>query len=581
MIERMTKYSFILLDREKEGFLEDLSGLGVMDISRSSKAIDERSAQMLREAESLKRRIELLEKGTWNRDEGYAALLQQKADAERELDARLPWGEFDPAQAQALEKSGISFHYYIVPEKKFDPAWEEQYAAQVVCRKDSKIYLAVAAAVGETLPIPFEPVAGPSGTMAQAQGRVSDASDAIAARVAALEAERESLPELKEKLADQKHDLDLYWARATGESAAEDHLAVYIGFAPSAKDKEIQERLDSMGYFYLAAAASAEDNPPIKLKNRWFARQFEVLTGMYGMPVYDEFDPTPLLAPFFLLFFSMCMGDAGYGLILIAIGLMLRNMKGGLAQSWRLVTMLGVGTLVIGTLLGTFFGISLAEASWVPQVLKDCMITGEIFGFNAQMVLAIAVGVFHISLAMVVKAIIYTRRFGFKETVSTWGWVTLIVGGLIVGGFALAGVIDAGVTKIALMAIGIVAALGIFIFNKPGRNPLINIGAGLWDTYGMVTGLVGDVLSYIRLFALGLAGSMLGASFNTLASMTLGSNPTWQWFFFVLIALIGHSLNFAMACLGAFVHPLRLNFLEFFKNSGYEGKGTQYNPIIK
>ena len=96
----------------------------------------------------------------------------------------------------------------------------------------------------------------------------------------------------------------------------------------------------------------------------------------------------------------------------------------------------------------------------------------------------------------------------------------------------------------------------------------------------MVTGLAGDILSYIRLFALGLAGGMLGSAFNTLASMTLGSSPTWQWLPFVLILLIGHALNLAMACLGAFVHPLRLNFLEFFKNSGYEGRGIKYNPII-
>ena len=117
------------------------------------------------------------------------------------------------------------------------------------------------------------------------------------------------------------------------------------------------------------------------------------------------------------------------------------------------------------------------------------------------------------------------------------------------------------------------------MFNTPGRNPLLNIGAGLWDTYGMVTGLMGDVLSYIRLYALGLAGGMLGGAFNDLAVMTLGENPTWQWLPFILIALLGHTLNFAMSCLGAFVHPLRLTFVEYFKNSGYEGKGTEYRPL--
>lgn len=580
MIERMTKYSFILLNREKEGFLDELSELGVMDISRSTKPIDERSAEMLGAAEALSRRIALLEKGDWQRDDAYADLLARKDEAERALASRQPWGEADGEKIAALERRGIVFHYYVIPEKKYDPAWEEQYATEVIHREGGKVWMVIAAPYGAGIEIPFKEIARPDMSLSEAQERIVSLTAALSDRAKSLDAEKETLPALKAEYAARRHELDLYWAKATGESAAEDHLTVYVGFAPTEKDAELQAKFDELGYFYLNAPATAADNPPIKLKNRWFARQFEVLTGMYGMPVYDEFDPTPLLAPFFLLFFSMCMGDAGYGLLLIAVGLVLRRMKGGLAESWRLVTMLGVGTFFVGIMLGTFFGINLSEASWVPQWLKNCMITGEIAGFNAQMVLAIAVGVFHISLALVVKAIIFTRRFGFKETVSTWGWVTLIVGGLVVGGFALAGVLDSNVTKFALIAVGVVAALGIFIFNKPGRNPLVNIGAGLWDTYGMTTGLLGDVLSYIRLFALGLAGGMLGSAFNSIAAMTLGPHPTWQWFPFLLIALVGHGLNFAMACLGAFVHPLRLNFLEFFKNSGYEGKGSQYNPII-
>ena len=88
-----------------------------------------------------------------------------------------------------------------------------------------------------------------------------------------------------------------------------------------------------------------------------------------------------------------------------------------------------------------------------------------------------------------------------------------------------------------------------------------------------------DVLSYIRLYALGLSGSMLGSTFNQIAEMVKGTDPTWQWVPFVLILVLGHVLNIGLSCLGAFVHPLRLNFLEFFKNSGYEGTGTEYSPI--
>ena len=124
MIERMTKYSFILLNREKEGFLDELSELGVMDITRSTKPIDERSAEMLGAAEALNRRIALLEKGDWQRDDAYADLLARKDEAERALASRQPWGEADGEKIAALERRGIVFHYYVIPEKKFDPAWK-------------------------------------------------------------------------------------------------------------------------------------------------------------------------------------------------------------------------------------------------------------------------------------------------------------------------------------------------------------------------------------------------------------------------------------------------------------------------
>jgi V/A-type H+-transporting ATPase subunit I len=152
------------------------------------------------------------------------------------------------------------------------------------------------------------------------------------------------------------------------------------------------------------------------------------------------------------------------------------------------------------------------------------------------------------------------------------------VGGLIIAILGVGKLISPAAIKWAVIVIGVVSALGIYVFNTPGRNPLMNIGAGLWDTYNMATGILGDVLSYIRLFALGLAGGMLGQAFNNLAEMVRGDNIL-TWIPFVLILLFGHVLNVLMSSLGAFVHPLRLTFVEYFKNAGYEGKGAAYNPL--
>jgi V/A-type H+-transporting ATPase subunit I len=124
-----------------------------------------------------------------------------------------------------------------------------------------------------------------------------------------------------------------------------------------------------------------------------------------------------------------------------------------------------------------------------------------------------------------------------------------------------------------------IACLFIFILNTPKRNPLINIGAGLWNTYNMITGVLGDLLSYIRLFALGICGGVMGFVFNDLALQLSGNIPVVSQIVMLIILLIGHFLNIFMSGLGAFVHPMRLTFVEFYKNAGFEGGGKKYKPF--
>ena len=293
------------------------------------------------------------------------------------------------------------------------------------------------------------------------------------------------------------------------------------------------------------------------------------------------------MAPFFSLFFAFCMGDAGYGLILILLGFLLKKKLGkDLAGMMNLVITLGIFTTVIGALLGTFFGMSLLGAD-IPASVKEFIIAGdiELFGstYDKQMILALGIGVIHISIAMTVKAINSTVFYGFKESLSAWGWWLVVVGGVIIGTLSFLSVIPADISQWAFIAVAGLGAVGIYLLNNFRRNVLANIGAGLWDTYNMASGLLGDILSYIRLFALGLAGGMLGQTFNSLAMMVVdgqeGVGLVLGWVGFGLIIIIGHSLNIAMSCLSAFVHPLRLTFVEYFKNAGYEGKGEEYKPF--
>ena len=589
MITQMKKYTFLVFHREYEAFLEQLREVGVVHVieKAAGMADDAHLQELLAKADNARKLIaqgapdQLLQE--------KAALESRIAATQKEVNKMAIWGDFSAERIAQLKEAGYTLRYFTCPKKLFQEEWgivvAEQgamvYFVQVTSSGDEAMRL-----LGDEASVCQEQYLNEK-SAADLQKDVEGLNGLLVAQNARIELwAKENIPALENELNELKQQID--WKRVTLNTASEadGSLKVLEGFCPIDQVAALDAMLQKQEVYYQAEDPTAEDNTPIKLRNNKFTQLFESLTGMYGWPNYGEFDPTPILAPFFLLFFAMCMGDCGYGILLIIIGLLIAKKKLNIAMFEGLgpiITVLGVGTTVVGFFLGTFMGIDLYNVEWVPQALKNVMIKGNVMGYDIQMVLAICIGVFHICLAMVVKAICYTKQFGFKENIATWGWLLLVVGGLIVAILGLT-ILPENVFKWALIAVGAVSALAIYIFNTPGRNPLINIGAGLWDTYNMATGILGDVLSYIRLYALGLAGGMLGAAFNNLGLMVMGGTTegaTWQWLPFVLILVLGHVLNLAMSALGAFVHPLRLSFVEYFKNAGYEGKGTLYQPFKK
>ena len=616
MVDKMMKYFFILLSGETEDFLNKLQEMGVVDVTRSAKPVDDHSARMLDDASASKRIMLKLEGINFDKDSdkdaieaaAAAAVLNEnltegaqksfvelmeleaaRTAAEKEVRSRLPWGEFDKARLDSIDSLGYTVRYYTVPAKKFSKDWAELYPLEVISEDSSSVWFVTICPKGEDYSFPVEPVNAPESSWKEAQDEVDRLNERIIEVKGMLLKYKEAIPQIEATYNTALVDLDMYLAKSSTESAAENMLNVLEGFAPVENDDQLCNEFDKMGILYIKEDAKEADNPPIRLKNNRFVKMFESLTGMYGMPNYNEYDPTPIVSIFFLLFFAMCLGDAGYGLILVLVGLAMK--KGWLKIAMfdgigGLIATLGAATAVIGGALGTFFGMSIINlvpegtAAWNYYNFVGSNIPTPMGELPFQMLLALGIGVFHICLAMVIKAVGYTKRLGFKENIATWGWTLLIVGGLIVVLLGAGKLLSAGAIKWAIIVIAVLSALAIYIFNTPGRNPLVNVGAGLWDTYNMATGILGDVLSYIRLFALGLAGGMLGAAFNDLGKMVLGDGGV-NWVFFILILLIGHVLNLLMSCLGAFVHPLRLNFVEYFKNSGYEGKGKLYNPLKK
>lgn len=581
MITQMKKYTFLVFHREYETFLEQLREVGVVHVTEKAAGMaeDAHLQELLAKADNARKLIaqgapdQLLQE--------KAALESRIAATQKEVNKMAIWGDFSAERIAQLKEAGYTLRYFTCPKKLFQEEW-----GIVVAEQGATVYFVQVNNADEAPEVCQEQYLNEK-SAADLQKDVEGLNGLLVAQNARIELwAKENIPALENELNELQQQID--WKRVTLNTASEadGSLKVLEGFCPIDQVAALDAMLQKQEVYYQAEDPTAEDNTPIKLRNNKFTQLFESLTGMYGWPNYGEFDPTPILAPFFLLFFAMCMGDCGYGILLIIIGLLIAKKKLNIAMFEGLgpiITVLGVGTTVVGFFLGTFMGIDLYNAEWVPQALKNVMIKGNVMGYDIQMVLALCIGVFHICLAMVVKAICYTKQFGFKENIATWGWLLLVVGGLIVAILGLT-VLPENVFKWALIAVGAVSALAIYIFNTPGRNPLINIGAGLWDTYNMATGILGDVLSYIRLYALGLAGGMLGAAFNNLGLMVMGGTTegaTWQWLPFVLILVLGHVLNLAMSALGAFVHPLRLSFVEYFKNAGYEGKGTLYQPFKK
>ena len=588
MVTEMTKYDFILMSGDADAFLEKLQSVGVVDITRSLKPVDEKSEKLSARAEIYRKALSQLKEVEKADDPGqkptdFAVEVMQTVRDKEAIEAQLPqlykdadelfpWGRFDKANFERLKENGLKLHFY--KAKAIDPAWKEQYALSEISNLGGYSYFVVVSDT-EDFDFPVKELPAPDRDYAAVKQQIAELEAQVKEKEHRLAQLKWHEPVLQAEMDKTLSKLDLHLAHVSGEKAAEDYLTVFEGFAPVVSEPALRDMLDKENVFYLEDKAKTEDNPPIKLKNNKFVSMFELLTDMYGRPKYDEFDPTVWISIFFMLFFAFCMGDAGYGLVLILGSLALKKKLGKIAP---LGITLGIATTIIGVLFHTFFSMDMLEWSWIPEGVKKCMLPSTIAGYDGTMVLALLVGIVHICLAMIVKTYQSTKVRGFANSLGTWGWTLLIVGGIIVGGLALMGVMDKEVTKWVIIGLGGLSALGIFFLNDLHRNPLLNVGAGLWETYNTATGLLGDVLSYLRLYALGLAGAKLGEAFNAIGTQALGDGGV-GWIWFILIVVIGHVLNIAMCILGAFVHPLRLNFLEFFKNSGYEGTGRKYNPL--
>ena len=476
-----------------------------------------------------------------------------------------------------LQEVGYQVNFYICSEKNFNEEWLDTYYATEVNRIGSRIYFITITKEGTLPELEVESVKSPVMSLSRLAARCEDLEQQMKSvddKLAAIAGEK--LLSLQVAQANIRSQIEFSKVVLSTEQAADDKLMLLQGWAPATQIPEITNFLNQQEAYFEIADPTPEDNVPIQLNNKGFFRLFEPIMKLYMLPKYNELDLTPFFAPFFMLFFGLCLGDSGYGLFMVlgvtVYRMLAKNVGASMKPILTLVQILGASTFFCGMLTGTFFGFNL-YGNDIPffNKMRDLFFLDNQWMFNLSLIL----GAVQIIFGMILKAANQTIQFGLKYALSTIGWIIVLVSTALA--FLLGDTMPMGGT-VHLVILGLAGVL-IFLLNSPGKNIFLNIGLGLWDSYNMATGLLGDILSYVRLFALGLSGGILASVFNSLAAGMSPDNAIAGPIVMVLIFLIGHSINMFMNILGAMVHPMRLTFVEFFKNSGYEGGGKEYKPF--
>ena len=349
-------------------------------------------------------------------------------------------------------------------------------------------------------------------------------------------------------------------------------ILFFEGWAPADRLQGVGALLDHLGCAWEAEDPKADEYPdvPVRLRNNWFSRPLNMVTDMYALPVYGSLDPNPLMAPFFILFYGIMMADMGYGLLMLAMGLFLwkKKVRGTLDYMGGLLVLCGISTFVVGALTGGFFGDFLSQLAklidpestfalpYLFTPLTDTM---------AILIGSLVLGFVQILTGMVISFVKKARDGHIMDGIwdeGTW-WVIFLGGGLAVLGIGNV----AGYPAVLILGI-----LMLIIGSSRNAKGFGKVTSVFGAVYNGVTGYFSDIMSYSRLMALMLSGSIIASVFNQLGAVT------GNVIAFVIISALGNALNFALNLLGCYVHDLRLQCLEFF-NRFYESGGKPFRPL--
>lgn len=605
MIVKMSKYAFMVYHREYDAFLTTLRELGVVHVKETNSVLDNAELQALlaerkqvstairycKNLNSQTKEVTVAPARGLTKAEGLklvgkleemqekqAQLQAAKVSLEKDIAYMDIWGEFSYANISRLKKAGFDVTFFSCPTSKYEPKWGEEYNAFLVNNFQSVTYFVTVTKTGTPIDIDAERPKMPDRGLAKLHLAMEQLLDNIKVLNNQLKEyatkQYNTLVELEKNI---QNEFNLSNTLVQTDREAGDKLMLLEGFVPTEEAPAMEVALEKEGYYFQELDIQDGDRVPIKLKNNKFNRLYEPITKMFSLPNYTEFDPTPLFAPFFMLFFGLCFGDGGYGLlVLLACSFFKRKVNPDFKPYLTLFQYLGLAAIIVGTCTGSFFGIALADVPALSKV-KDYFVSSD-----NLMTFSIVIGLVQIIFGKTVAAFKMKAQKGVKYSIAPFAWVFVITALALAFGLPMLNLQLPETVKTVFIGIAVIGLVVAYLYNSPGKNIFLNFGTGLWNTYNMASGLLGDTLSYIRLFAIGLTGAILGGVFNQLAvDMTEGMNIVLRAVCMLLILLVGHAINIGLCTISSLVHPLRLIFVEYYKNAEFEGGGKEYRPFKK
>ncbi|MCX5819031.1 MAG: hypothetical protein NT047_03860 [Deltaproteobacteria bacterium] len=522
-------------------------------------------------------------------DEGLAARAEENLNSLQEIRNRrqalerlssdlAPWGDFDLGQIRILEDNGVYVRRWRMERKKrTDLSVPEGVFVEIVTEKQGLLFytitLAGPAEIPGASPLPW-PEISLSGCVKEIE-RLNGEEKNLVGRLAGIALRADVLKAQVTSALNEARYLE-----NMGTLHAEEYLFGLQGWIPAKIAADLFKQVEAQGLPLQVEVREPlpEEEPPILYENNWFIRRIEPLQKLYGNPKYRDLDPSYFFAPFMILFFGICYGDAGYGIVMYlaahAMGKKWGERVEGMPMVVKLCKAFAISTVFVGIITGSIFGLNFDNREWI--LIDVAVGVGDPMLF---FYIALGLGALHLSfsylLGMMQAGSWVSRLPKLGLLCVLWGGVFLVSRNIWFS--APDAALNQPLTWGGFGALGLGVLLTLF-FSSDHKNWGIRLGLGLWSIYGL-TGLIGDLLSYARLFGLGIATSAIASVMNQLAGMVLGATgPILGIPLALIILILGHTFNLALGILGSTVHSARLHFVEAFK-SFFEGGGVEYKPF--